>query len=86
LAGEFESLAGTGLERYLDVAIGVADGVVVGEGEVHAAGGQADIVEDRVDAIRRNDLSNLLLDRRENSFRSFDARSLRRKHVQSHLA
>jgi len=75
-----------GLEGDEDVAIAVGDGGRVAEGEVDAAVGQADVVEDEVDAVGGDLGADFLLDGGEVLFGVLEAHALRRIDVQLHLA
>ena len=57
----------------------------IAEGDVHAAIGQPDIVEDGVDLVFADDLADGMLDVAEIGLRLFDPRSRRRPHMQAHL-
>ncbi len=78
--------AAAGLERDLDLAIGVGDGGGGAEGEIDAAVGQADVVEDELDLRGRDQGADLALDGGEVLLGVLDAHALGRVDVQAHLA
>ena len=74
------------LERHLDDAVVDADGRAVGEGQIVGAGRQADIVDDQLAVLFRNDLADLVLHRLENLLGGFDPGAGRRADVKLDLA
>ena len=61
------------LRATQDHAVVDADGRAVGEGQIIRARRQADIVDDELAFVLRNDLADLVLDRLENAFGGLDA-------------
>ena len=74
------------LERDQDHAVIDADRRAVAEGEIVVARRQADIVDDQLALVLRNDLADLVLDRLEDLLGLLDAGAGRRAHVQLDLA
>ena len=62
------------LKRNQDVAIIASDGRAVAEGEVEAAEGNTDVVDDGVDFARRNHLADFVIDIGEDQLRSSSMR------------
>ena len=75
-----------GLERDEHFAVERADGGGVGEGEVDAADGQADVVEHEVEFVGRDDLADDVLDLGKAAFGFLDAGAARRADVEAELA
>ena len=74
------------LERDEDFAVHGPDRRRIAQGDVHAAVGQADIVEHGIDLPGADELADRRLDLREIVLGLLDARARRRAHVQAHLA
>lgn len=75
-----------GVESDEDFAVGGADGGGVAEGEVHAAGGQADVIEDGDEFIGGNHFADDVFYLVKNALRLLDARTRRSAHVEAKLA
>ena len=75
-----------GFERDQDVAVADAEGRAVAEGEVEAAVGHADVVDDVLDFARRNDLADFVFDFGEDLLGLLDARAGGGAGVQAHGA
>ena len=69
-----------------DFAVGRTDGRGVAEGEVRCRRWQADVVEDRDEFLRRNDLADDVLDAAEDPFGLLDAGAVGRAHVEPELS
>ncbi len=82
----FGRVALAGLERDEDFAVGVRDGRVGAEGEVDAAVGQADVVEDELGFVRRDDGADVALDGGEVLLGILQAQTHGRVDMQAHLA
>ena len=74
------------LKRDENVAIADADGGAVAVGEIEAAIGQADVIDDGVDFAGGQGGADIALDIGEIYFGLFDARADGRAGVQAHLA
>src|SRR4051812_11550061 len=68
-----------------NVAVAVSDCRRVTERKVDATGRQADVVEDSVQTVTGNNLTNLPFDVGEEHLRPFDTRARRRTHVETNL-
>ena len=75
-----------GVEGDEDFAVGGADGGGVAEGEVHPAGGQADVVEDRNEFIGGNDFADDVFYLVKNALRLLDTHARGSAHVKAELA
>jgi hypothetical protein len=73
------------LERHQDHAVIDADRRAVGEGQIIEADRQADIVDDQLALLRRDDLADLVLDSLEDLLGLLDARAGRGADVQLDL-
>ena len=74
------------LQRHQDHAVVDADRRAVGEGEIVGARRQADVVDDQLAVVLRDDLADLVLDRLEDALGRLDARAGRRADMELDLA
>ncbi len=78
--------AAVGLQCHQDLAVGRADGRAVAEGEVDAARGESDVVEDEGGLVPRDHPLDADLDRAEELVGLLDARARRRANVKPELS
>ena len=74
------------VERHEDFAVGGTDGGIVAEGEIDAAGGQADVREYGAHLVGRHHLANDLGDRIEARLGHLEPRAFRRPAMEAELA
>ena len=74
------------VERHEDFTVGGTDGGIVAEGEIDAAGGQADVREDGAHLVRRHHLANDLGDCIEARLGHLEPGAFRRPAMQAELA